>query len=558
MKQSSTPRLRILCRSITEQPDYTFSMLYNEVHKNDIVKTTQSSKKTLLTNSSAISNVRYYPTLSQSRKYIPKIDPQSFNISKKIKEIQRITKSKKLDPLETESRIAFAKDKIDIVFESTKLLKQLQARKHNSLNDEVEPISTFVTESKEISVNNVLIKLLKEESDKLETKEQNATKALQDEQDNFNRDQSNFIEYSETQKKACKEIEQVLQDIQRRNKELLYTEKAYRAESKQIEEEMAKILEQIDNGRVCAKFVNHVLSGDVSKYGKEILPEFPDKKRHSSRYDDDDNDNGDKKINFGEITQKVIKEYDFVLNDNNKESDALLHDPMLMILRFKEFEDRILRLLMERSKLEEELQIVEQEHNATFKELKRREENHLLEFDKLQEDCYKLLKEWEKVNNNQEIRNKEYHELVKELHRTLIEEDVNYVKPVHHVKSQVLKKKTIVDLALESVEKITDLEGVLNDYITQMELYMNQDKQLFMQTIIARKNRNKEYKQSIAKLKLEEEINIKRIKAQERMRRIIIQSRKTEPPFRFVKKKKKVMVNENELQQERDKEMLEY
>ena len=77
--------------------------------------------------------------------------------------------------------------------------------------------------------------------------------------------------------------------------------------------------------------------------------------------------------------------------------------------------------------------------------MKRREENHLLEFDKQQEDYYKLLKEWEKVNNNQEIRNKEYHELVKELHRTLIEEDVNYVKLVHHVKSQVLKKKTIVD-----------------------------------------------------------------------------------------------------------------
>ena len=553
MKQSSTPRLRILCRSITEQPDYTFSMLYNEVHKRGIVKT-ESSKKSLLTNSSALSNCRYYP--SHSRKYIPKIDPNAFNISKKIKEIQRITKSKKLDPLETDSRIAFAKDKIDIVFESTKLLKQLRARKHNSLNDEVEPISTFVTESKEISMNNVLIKLLKEESDKLETKEHNATKALQDEQDNFNKDQSNFIEYSETQKKACKEIEQVLQDIQKKNKELLYTEKAYRAESKQIEEEMAKILEQIDNGRVCAKFVNHVLGGDVSKYGKEILPEFPDKKRHS-RQDEDDNDN-DKKMNYGEITQKVIKEYDFVLNDNNKESDALLHDPMLMILRFKEYEDRILRLLMEKSKLDEEQQLLEQEHNATFRELKRREENHLLEFEKLQEDYYKLLKEWEKVNNNQEIRNKEYHELVKELHKTLIEEDVNYVKPVHHVKTQVPKKKTIVDLALESVEKITCLEGVLNDYITQMELYMNQDKQLFTQTIIGRKNQNKEYKQSIAKLKLEEEINIKRIKAQERMRRIIIQSRKTEPPFRFVKKKKKVMINEMELQQERDKEMLEY
>ena len=81
---------------------------------------------------------------------------------------------------------------------------------------------TFITDSKEISVNNVLINLLKTESGRLENKEQNVLKAFKEENENFKRDQNNFEEYSETQKQACKEIEQVLLDITKKNRELLY------------------------------------------------------------------------------------------------------------------------------------------------------------------------------------------------------------------------------------------------------------------------------------------------------------------------------------------------
>ena len=277
--------------------------------------------------------------------------------TKRIKEIQRFTKAKKLDPLQSDSRIAYAKDKIDIVFESTKLLKSIQLRKNSSLSNEVEPLNTFITDSKEVSVNNVLINLLKTESNRLENKEQNVLKAFKEENENFKRDQNNFEEYSETQKQACKEIEQVLSDITKKNRELLYKEKTYLSESRQIREEMEKVLEQIDSGRICAKFVNHVLGGNTSRFNKEIIPARPRKKRK----DDDDELN----VNYEEITAKVINDYDFILNDDfTKESEKLLRDPVLMLLRYKEFEDRIIRMISIKNKLDEEIRSLEKEHKV--------------------------------------------------------------------------------------------------------------------------------------------------------------------------------------------------
>ena len=69
---------------------------------------------------------------------------------------------------------------------------------------------------------------------------------------------------------------------------------------------MEKVLEQIDSGRICAKFVNHVLGGNTSRFNKEIIPARPRKKRK----DDDDELN----VNYEEITAKVINDYGFILN----------------------------------------------------------------------------------------------------------------------------------------------------------------------------------------------------------------------------------------------------
>ena len=528
LKISSSSRSSITAKSTDEIKEYSYQMLYDEVQRKALEEKNKNKKKKMY-----VSNV----DISKSQNYMARYNPENFNLMKKIKEIRKKTKEKELDPSKKDSTIAFAKDKVDIVFESTKLLKELQKRKNNSLNDDDSSLSAFLLESKEISIKNLLIKLLKYESNKLENKEKKTSRTLNEGLENFKNDQKAFMEYSEMQKKACKEIEKVLFEIQKKNKELSDIEKSSRIQCKSSMEEIEKTLEQIDNSRICAKFVNQVLGCDTSKFQKEILPDIQE------------NQNSSATVNYDEITKTVIHDYNFCLTENFQEI-PMLQDPNSMILKFTEFEDSILRLLQYKAKFEEEYEKVVEDDDAVLNELMSREEMHKSELAILSEEYDKLYGEWLKLENSHEIRDGDFILLIKDLHKTAMGDD--YVTGTKN-----FKKKQLSDIVKEAINKLKDKEATINELIGQLEVYEN-NTNLFYQIVNARKNQNKENKQQIAKLKLEQIQNMKKKKAEERFNRIIVQSRKTEPPFHFVKKVKQVSIDTEEIERENDKDLINY
>lgn len=529
LSKRSSSRTSITARSINEGKELSYQMLYNEVQRLADEEANKKKKKKIYV---------YKSDVSKSQSYVPKYDPENFNLMKRIKEIRKVTKENNMDITKQNSNIAFAKDKIDIVFESTKLLKELQKRKTNTLNEDDSSLSAFLLENKEISIKNLLIKLLKGESDKLDSKEREVRKKLAEGQENYKNDQKCFMEYSDIQKKACKEIEKVLIEIQRKNKELAEIEKSYRIQCKNTTEEIEKTLEQIDNSRICAKFVNQVLGGDTSKYQKPILPE------------ENDNPNTSSNINYEEITQDVIKQYNYCLNEDIKEN-PVLNNPNNMLIKFAEFEDSILRMLQFKNKFEEEREKTIEDNNIVLKELYKREEMHNAELDILQEEYYNHLKDWEKLELNHDNSNSsECASLIEDIHKVLVGND-------YLALTKSIKKKQISDIIKEAMSILRDKETSINVLISQLEIYEN-NMNLFYQIVNSRKNQNKENKQTLAKMNLEQIQNIKKKKAEERFNRIIVQSRKTEPPFHFVKKVKKVVVDTEEVKREIDKDLINY
>ena len=184
----STSRSSIVAKSVNEKDILTYQQLLSEVHKQNKEEAERKKKKRMYV---------HRPT-NVSQGYRPSYNPEQFNVIKKIKEIRTITKQKVIDPSK-KSNIAFAKDKIDIVFESTKLLQELQKRKNNTLNDDESSLSAFLMENKEISIKNLLIKLLKKESNKLDSKEKNSDKLISDGRETYKADLQNFYSYSEMQ-----------------------------------------------------------------------------------------------------------------------------------------------------------------------------------------------------------------------------------------------------------------------------------------------------------------------------------------------------------------------
>ena len=78
-----------------------------------------------------------------------------------------------------------------------------------------------------------------------------------------------------------------------------------------------------------------------------------------------------------------------------------------------------------------------------------------------------------------------------------------------------------------------------------MENIEKNDNALFNEILNERKLRNKENKQIEYKKNYEEEQNKKRIQAAKRYEKIVIKSRKTEPPYHHIKKNKKEIKKEN-------------
>ena len=112
---------------------------------------------------------------------LPSFDPGKFNLNKKIKEIQRESKTNNiLDIINRKNtRISFSKENINFVAESSQLLHDIKKQKAEEFNKEDNSLSKFLSENKEISIKNLLIKLLKIESEKLVKMENSKGKGIE-------------------------------------------------------------------------------------------------------------------------------------------------------------------------------------------------------------------------------------------------------------------------------------------------------------------------------------------------------------------------------------------
>lgn len=85
-------------------------------------------------------------------------------------------------------------DKKDILIglDSEQVLNNYKVKQKKIIKDEEVPLQTFITQNKEISINNLLIKLINKESNKLVKKEQELTEDLKSNKYNIETDEKNL------------------------------------------------------------------------------------------------------------------------------------------------------------------------------------------------------------------------------------------------------------------------------------------------------------------------------------------------------------------------------
>ena len=512
---------------------------------------TEYENKKKLSNSNLLkknnSKINKHQKLSNSISicgYTPNIE-KNLTIEQRVQEIRKKIKqqNKVKDPFEQaliNSNIGYDNDNVKYVFETSKLLNKINQRKNKKLTDEDPKISQFIFDTQNISINNCILKVINNESENLYKNDEKNLMKLETLNKNYLIDEKNFNEFKDIQNQAYENIENILKSVEKKNRQLHEQLIDIKSQNKEIEDEMEKYFYEIENYRICAKFINKILDEDPKLFHRSIIQSQEEIKKNNII------------INHIRILNEIFDDYDFVLNGKHSQNiflNELLHDDSNIYRKFIDMQDKILLKLEEEEKILKHRTIDKKENVNMLKHLKIMVKFYEEEFNEKLEDYNKVQEEYNKTykgpKNSLDMRNAALN--IKDIQNFLNEENILIDININRRKK---KDKKIFEIANEIIDKIKEKETIINDLMFEMEEIEKNDNNLFNEILNERKIRNKENKQIEYKQNYEEEQNKKKIQAAKRYEKIIIKSRKTEPPYHHIKKKlketKKENINDNE------------
>ena len=485
-------------------------------------------------------NKRKFVVLHEIKKIKKKVD-----LSHRDKSIKNIINN----------QIPFDEKNSKVALKPIKLLNNFQDFNSNELMNNNNMFS-FLTEKARISRKNVLIKLLLEQKNIYDKTTIEHQKIITEMKKNIDNDENNFETLIKSQKVSSRKLEELLEQLLQRKRNLLIEQYHLRQEIRSRLDERQKILERIDEYRLIAKFVTKALGGR----GK--LFEF-----NLTRYESHNNDIDNDYISEKE-TQRVLQRFQFLLNydpdvcyinqddiDILNEVTSLNYSDLLFHQLWKK-EDFILNNLRKNELLNKEIVYLEENDEKRLSYLKSK--IALLEKELIyNKEIYKSEKEeYEKVAEKLLNDDSDFENLIIELYNYYINEK-NQNQNKKNKKSIATSfdiKTYISSLQKELIEK----EEKLNELKFKMDKYANEDKILFDKVVSDARAENKQIHINNMKKLMEfgGEHKLKLMKIPKE--KIILKHKKSEPAYYLKKKEKKIKIDPEIIEQLQDEELLTY
>ena len=485
-------------------------------------------------------NKRKFVVLHEIKKIKKKVD-----LSHRDKSIKNIINN----------QIPFDEKNSKVALKPIKLLNNFQDFNSNELMNNNNMFS-FLTEKARISRKNVLIKLLLEQKNIYDKTTIEHQKIITEMKKNIDNDENNFETLIKSQKVSSRKLEELLEQLLQRKRNLLIEQYHLRQEIRSRLDERQKILERIDEYRLIAKFVTKALGGR----GK--LFEF-----NLTRYESHNNDIDNDYISEKE-TQRVLQRFQFLLNydpdvcyinqddiDILNEVTSLNYSDLLFHQLWKK-EDFILNNLRKNELLNKEIVYLEENDEKRLSYLKSK--IALLEKELIyNKEIYKSEKEeYEKVAEKLLNDDSDFENIIIELYNYYINEK-NQNQNKKNKKSIATSfdiKTYISSLQKELIEK----EEKLNELKFKMDKYANEDKILFDKVVSDARAENKQIHINNMKKLMEfgGEHKLKLMKIPKE--KIILKHKKSEPAYYLKKKEKKIKIDPEIIEQLQDEELLTY
>ena len=515
-----------------------------------------------------------YPPILRSERLYPKInkDKNSINVLKTIKTIrnnQRLPGKMK----SYNDYIAYDSKFENIVFDANKVLK-----KHNFKENDLkvnDNINTFVSQNKELGLNNLFIKLIKQENKNLKENTESRNKEIEKFKTIIEKDEKDFDSCINKQKNLYYQTNDLLNQIHIKNYNLIKIFYELKSKSKTLEDEIFKMIENIETLRLYAKFVTKVLGGNDKFFEGELIPDYensikPDIHILIKRvYDKYGNLLKKHKLSITSNTFYTINNKEKNKNNNeeiNTQDETieqvdldLLNDPLLMVRKFKELQERILYSVGKIEAFEKNANIEYENNEQIIKDLKYRINilQKELEYSQINLDDFKNILN---QNNFKNTENQEFYRLIKDLSMNIFDmwNKDNYTKKEQKIKIQNIDLFELNDDVSKCIHLLIEKEELINNYISTLETYETTEKKLFSEIMNGYKNELKFMNQNKNKENINIGDNKKNYKIFEKFNKIIIKSRKCEPPYYKMKKEVVIKEDPNDIINRENTELITY
>ena len=444
----------------------------------------------------------------------------------------------------SKQKIAFDRRNEDAVFEPVKILNDYKMQKQLHINPQEKSLFNYNFQNKQLTKDNVLLKFMSLETQKLYKNYNFRFDKLLNNKKTIEANESDFEEYKDIHKKACKKMGSLFINLQKKNKILADESLNCKSEIKLIEDDIKRILHQIDHLRVYGNFVNEVLGGDTTRFGEKIFPE--------ATYDDE--------LNIEELSKTIIKRYKCFYENVEQEKfsieNTFIDEPEKMWYKFKEMESIMVRDLFTKENLKGEIKKIKEENNTNLKYLRQKNEMLEKEYENLNEKYIYELEKYKEIETRYFDTKSEFDDLIKDFYIYIVN-NMNNEAIFPNIK-KISSNIEISDCIRKMNMIICDKEVYIDKLMLNLKEWEKNDAILFDDILNDRKKQLRHMKQlKILSKKINDKLKIAN-NLENGEFKIVFHSRKTEAPYHKPKKIVVEKVDEKLIENMENEELLKY
>ena len=384
-----------------------------------------------------------------------------------------------------------------------------------NLNTREDKYNDFIKIKKEVCVQNIMIKLMKEERAGMGKKCKKYSYDFDKQIKAVTEGEKIFEKIINEQKKNTKLIENNYYKLKDDNKILIYLRENFKEQVRKTEYEILKKIYEINELRLYANFVNYIYGYDTSIYEKNII---------NDDYTDNPSDTE-------ALVKNIFKNYRNLLSEKNNDIINNM-DPEIVLNEIRLIEDRILLNLKVRDQEYEDLKKYKINNRNILKTIETRK-------NELEDEYNYIKKEINDIIISTKLNlDKDLFSISKDLNMFILETLSKDKQMIKKYKGK-LNLFEISDLAGKSLNLILKNEMTLDSYMILMEKYSKEDKNVFNMVINKRKEEFLREKIEQAKINIEKKQLINKIEIQKIVIKFI--SLKERLCLRCQKRKKKLL-----------------